>query len=43
MSRAYEKAIMNDEGNEDDRNGEISWGIVHMKGFGNSKYLRQHG
>ena len=31
MSRAYEKAIMNDEGNEDDCNGEISWGIVHKK------------
>ena len=41
MNRVYVRTIMNDEGNEDDCNGDIIWGIVHMKSLGNPKNLSQ--
>ena len=31
---------MNDEGNEEDCSGDMSCGIVHMKGLGSSKKSR---
>ena len=34
---------MNDEGNEDDYNGDMNWGVVHMEGLGSSMSLRQDG
>ena len=41
--RAYVRTIMNDEGNEDDCNGFVSSGIVHMEDLGSSMNLRQGG
>ncbi len=43
MNRAYLRMIINDEGNEEGCNGDISCGIVHMKGLGSSKILKQDG
>ena len=43
MNTAYIRPIMNDECNEDDYNVDISWDVVHKKGLGSSKDLRQEG
>ncbi len=43
MNRAYVRTILNDEGNEDDYNIDMSWGIVHIEGLGSSKNLKQDG
>ena len=37
------RTTVNDEGNEDGYNGDISWGVVHMEGLGSSMSLRQEG
>ena len=31
---------MSDEGNEDDYNGDICWGVIHKEGSGSSTNLK---
>ena len=33
------RPTINDEGDEDDYNGDISWGIVHKEGLGGLRSL----